>query len=399
MAPDRCRFLLDADILARFARSRDPHARRCLALLLRSRPFMRADAWWQLRHVMRHVTALVQPHDELGQGPLLNYLSGGRDDDDDDDGEFIEACVRGLMLKDRDKRRQWSRRLAAICPVAGESSLIDLFVVESPLSLADEDNQPPVTTGEDSIGELVSVLRDEGVESSVRVAALRQLATILNHGGARAFAALGGVELIRKEMERSASRDQLTEAEKPALVACASVLKIVSRDDEVARARMSRSRRLYSLLVRLAHLARRHSSPALFHHSTQLAGLLVFARLTSQSLSAYHVPFTTAHVTEQAEAGCEEPLRGPYALLLARATGRHDDDATLFSAAERREDAWRHLAEALRDAPSHERADHVISLMRMVMMGDDVRAMTRLPLLRTTLDHFLQVSRFHFYFT
>lgn len=162
------------------------------------------------------------------------------------------------------------------------SGLSDLLVVDTPLSLVPRDEADCFRIRrsvfqEEAVLRMLSVFRSATTENSVRMGALRQLATMLDDPALHsAFLGDGGLDSITDKLKELASTEVpvLTEDSKLAVGACVLAMKLLLRRDAVARARLSRDRELLLVLLRTASLCR--LSLAALSEVAVVIGLLVF---------------------------------------------------------------------------------------------------------------------------
>lgn len=155
-------------------------------------------------------------------------------------------------------------------------------MVDTPLSLVPRDETDcfrirRCVFQEDAVLRMLSVFRSTSTEESIRVGALRQLATMLDDPGLHeAFLNDSGLESVCEKLLELARNDTtvLTDDVKPALSSCIMIIKLVIRRDSVARERMSRDFQLISALVKAADLCR--LSVASLTEISVVIALLVF---------------------------------------------------------------------------------------------------------------------------
>ena len=111
----------------------------------------------------------------------------------------------------------------------------------------------------DAVLRMLSVFRSTSTEESIRIGALRQLATMLDDPGLHfVFLENGGLDSICRKLKEMVRPDVtvLTDDVKPALASCVVIMKLLLRRDESARERVSRDFDLLIALLRAADLSR-----------------------------------------------------------------------------------------------------------------------------------------------
>ena len=155
-------------------------------------------------------------------------------------------------------------------------------MVDTPLSLVPRDETDcfrirRCVFQEDAVLRMLSVFRSTSTEDSIRVGALRQLATMLDDPGLHdAFLNDGGLESICEKFLDLVRNDVtvLTGDVKPSLASCIMIIKLLVRRDSVVRERMSRDLHIMTALLKAADLCR--LSIASLNEISVVIALLVF---------------------------------------------------------------------------------------------------------------------------
>ncbi|CAK8690926.1 unnamed protein product [Clavelina lepadiformis] len=274
-----CRFLLDTEVLYELSchgvgdssRLVSHPAQELIALLLQGRLLMAEDVWHQFCFAVKPVFPILQAY--TGETEILRscinvFISPAEHPSEEWVVDCIRACLRGLMLKHRGSRSAAASRLQQILTkddiVSHVTGLTDLLVVDTPLSLIPKDETDcfrirRCVFQEEAVIRMLSVFRSTSTEASVRIGALRQLATMLDDPGLhKTFLANLGLESVIDKLKEMVQDELsvLTDDSKPALSACIMILKLILRTDMISREKLSHDRTLLIALLRAADLCR-----------------------------------------------------------------------------------------------------------------------------------------------
>nr|CAB3265825.1 rotatin-like [Phallusia mammillata] len=292
------RFLLDTEILYELcchglgdsSRLVSHPAQEVISLLLQGRLLMADSVWKDFCVAVKPALPALQAFTgdtEVMRSAINVFISPNEISiSTESDTDSIRACLRALMLKHRASRSAAALRLQQMLSdddsLSRISGLTDLLVVDTPLSLVPRDETDCFRIRrsvfqEEAVLRMLSVFRSTTTETSVRLGALRQLATMLEDPSLhKAFLANKGLDSITDKLKELAANTVpvLTEDSKLAVAACVLALKLLLRRDPVARGRLSCDRALLLVLLRTASLCR--LSLALLTEVTVVIGLLVF---------------------------------------------------------------------------------------------------------------------------
>ena len=137
-------------------------------------------------------------------------------------------------------------------------------MVDTPLSLIPRDEADcfrirRCVFQEDAVLRMLSVFRSTSTEESIRIGALRQLATMLDDPGLHlVFLESGGLDSVCQKLKEMVQPNVsvLTDDAKPALASCIMIMKLLLRRDKSSREILSHDFDLLIALLRAADLSR-----------------------------------------------------------------------------------------------------------------------------------------------
>uniref|UniRef100_H2YGD6 Rotatin N-terminal domain-containing protein n=1 Tax=Ciona savignyi TaxID=51511 RepID=H2YGD6_CIOSA len=435
-----CRFLLDSEVLHEIcshglsdtSRLVSYPAQELISVLVQSRLLVADEIWLQLHAALAPVLPILQGYSgesEILKSALSSYMTATEHPDISSDIDLLKASLRGFDVETPNfSLQQLLNKDGTMTRISG---LIDLLMVDTPLSLVPRDEADCFRIRrcifqEEAVIRMLSVFRSLTAEASVRIGALRQLATMLDDANLhRVFLKHKGLDSVCEKLKSISADDVtiLTDDVKPVVSACITIMKVIMRSDAVSRERLSHDRDLLLRLLHLANLTR--LSVAAMSDVCVVIALLVFhdvlrdhvrpesgntkCEFTELSLPAavvarYQIPFlcpshhaVSIHRTlvTPPSPSCDQLISGPAATALRIAWnvaefGNHVPttctDAVISSEANQNnglrlsesdhlnlvfshpDTASAALIDAIIGSQSHAAAIHVFSLMRIMTM-------------------------------